>query len=108
MKTMTQQRKASIEAQAEEVAITLIKNGLVTNDPRYTDLCRSLAPFKPLLAKHGKADEAAARRVIRNGFRTIKLKPIHGESNDDQVLRLLNALIDKLTTMARLMGLLKR
>ena len=85
MGTMTN-RKASIEGAAEQIAMELIRNGLMTDNPNYVNLCERLARFKPLLAQH---------------------KASHAASDKAETMRLLNALVDKLGGMAKMMGILR-
>jgi hypothetical protein len=101
-------RKASIEAAAEKIALGLIRDGLTSTDPKHAELIKRLAPFKPLLQRHGTVDEKQVTQVLRNGIKVVRLKPDPNASDDAEVLRLLNALADKLGGMAKMMGLLKR
>lgn len=96
-------RLNAIRTKAEAVAMGLIKNGLQTSDPKLAPLCKRLEKFKPMLAKAGS--EAQTRGLLQNGLRSVKFVPSAGTSDDAEVLRLLSALVDKLGSMAGMLGL---
>lgn len=97
-------RKKLIEERGEEVAIQLVKDGLVSTDASLAGICKRLERFKGVLS--GKSfNETQARTLIRNGFRAVRLKVNPDATDDAEVLRLLNGLVDKLDTMAS-MGLI--
>ena len=94
----------SVMTKAEALAMGLIKNNLQSSDPKLAPLCKRLEKFKPLLAKN-KGDDAAARSLLQNGLRAVKLKIDPAATEDAEVMRLLNGLADKLGGMLGMFGL---
>ena len=106
MLTMTTQpgcdRASRIQAQAEELALGLIRQGLTSTDPRLASICSRLTAFQPLL--NGKnVDEKRARDLIRMGFGMVKFQPSPAATDEDETLRLLDGLSHKISGMGRLL-----
>lgn len=102
LKTKDEGVKA-IRAQAEDVAFKLVQDGLVSGDPKLSALCERLQPYKGMLS--GKSlEEAKVRTMLRNGLRAVRFKPDPSASREDEVVRMLNGLADKLKGMAKMYG----
>jgi hypothetical protein len=97
MNTMTTSRLDTIQTKAEDLAMSLVRDGLSSTDPKLASLCQRLTRFKPLLPKD--VDDQQARQLLRNGFRVVNLKLDPGASDEAEVMRLLSELVDKLGGM---------
>lgn len=95
-------RLEKITALAEATAVKLVKNGLVSDDPRLEPLCKKLGRLKPLL-RGRDLDEARIKSLLTSGLAMVKLKPGHG-TDEEEAIRLLDALADKLGSMSSMFG----
>jgi hypothetical protein len=91
-----------IRARAEEIALGLIRNGLASPDPQLNTICSRLSAFQPLL--NGKdVDEKKARDLLRMGFGMVRFTPSNSATEDQEALRLLEALSRKVSSMGSLL-----
>jgi hypothetical protein len=90
-------RVESVKQQAEDLAMTLIGNGLVTDDPLLVDACNKLKPFQ---AKLGMVN----RDVLRKGLDMVKVE-LHTDDDSYEAKLVLNQLIKKLESMKWMFGL---
>ena len=95
MDTTTDQRAATLQ-RAEDLALQLIENGLVTDDPMLQGAAEKLRPFQEKL---GKVD----RDLIRKGLAMVSV----GETEDVEVeaKACLVGLVNKLWGMRLMFGI---
>lgn len=102
-KAATAERVKEIRTKAEEVALELVKNDLKSDDPAYAPLCAKLERFRPFLKGNG-AGEDKVRSLLKTGLSSVRFRPSSRASDDDEVLRMLDGLADKLGGFASMFG----
>jgi len=94
-------RVDSIKRKAEEIALNLIRNDLSSDDPDLAQICSRLSVFRSVLNGSGSTlDEGAAREFIQAGFGMVDFVPGALLPEEQEALRLLDALSIKLSKMS--------
>lgn len=95
-----------ITSRAEEIGVTLIKNGFESDDPDLAPLCTKLKRFRPLLEGKNTDDEQQVRQLLQSGFALVTYTPGDDDLKTESI-QFLGILSDKLAGFASTGSFLK-
>lgn len=104
MTMTTNDRAKVIRKQAESQALKLIKSDLKSDDPKLGLLCKRLEKFSAVLKKNKNLPDDRVIALVRTGLDMVKFTPKPESTDEDEALRLLHGLADKLSGMTGLLG----
>ncbi len=92
-----QDRGAAVKQRAEDLAMELLGNGLVTDDPALAEACAKLRPYQAKLA-------GVSRDMVSKGLALVEVADPFGDQ-EWEAKRCLLALLVKLEAMVPMLGL---